>query len=117
MKLGFKLGNIEYKDVKFSNVEVNVQYSAEELVTEFNLVKRIIKEIPEIVADLATGALAFGEVDKVFSKYVTELETENDETKAAGMDLIKSAINKIKTELLPKANAEQKNEETQGKAV
>lgn len=97
MKLGFKLGNIEYNEIKLSNVELNVQFSAEELVAEYDLLKRIAKELPEICTDLANGAVAFAEIDKAFTKYTTAVVAEDstEETKTTAMDLVKSAINKI----------------------
>lgn len=110
MKFGIKLSeiNIEGKAV-IGNVEVNVQYDAKELVEEYGLVKKIIKELPELVSDLGNGAIAFDEVDEAMNTLADAKTAEGatTETKATARNLVKNLIASIKGQL-PKANAEQK---------
>jgi hypothetical protein len=99
MKLGFKLGNITIEDkIKLENIEVNVQYTAEELVTEYDLFKRALKEIPEIVADLGTGAMAFRDMEQAFDglSKATNAEDATEESKTTASNIVLTAINKIR---------------------
>lgn len=104
MKFGIKLGNVEYKEIKLENIEVNVQYTAEELVTEFDLVKRIVKELPEMIADLGTGAMAFKELYEAFDGMSREMHKEDAtvDSKATASNFVLTAINKIKSTYISK---------------
>ena len=64
MKLNFKIGNITVGESKLENVEVGVQYTAEELVNEYDLIKKVLKELPATINDLKAGAIAFNQADK-----------------------------------------------------
>lgn len=68
MKLRFKLGNVEIEElgIKLGGVEIETEFSLEETAGVYELQKRAIKELPEILTDLKTGANKFQELDKEF---------------------------------------------------
>ena len=89
MKIGFTLKDINVSDkATIGEVNIQVQYQAGELEGEYKLFRQVLKEIPEIVADLGEGATAFGEMDNA----VNEAQTSG----ANIIDTMKIAINKIR---------------------
>ena len=97
MKLGLTLKDTTIGEkAKIGEITINVQYTAEEIVGEYALVREVLKELPEIVADLGAGAMAFDKMDKAFddlsdARYA-ENATEESKTSAFNkvMDVIKS---------------------------
>lgn len=76
MKFNIKaaVGTIEVnglvlKDIK---VEVGGEYSVGELKGCYELARKVIKELPQTLEDLAAGALEFDKLDKMFDSLVTE---------------------------------------------
>ena len=78
MKLNFKIGNITVGESKLENIEVGVQYTAEELVNEYDLVKKVLKELPETINDLKAGAIAFSQADKEITDIIINNNNEGD---------------------------------------
>lgn len=111
MKIGFILKDIKIGDkANIGEVNIQVQYSAGELVGEYELFKRVIKEVPEVVADLGEGAIAFEKMDKAFNDISTaRCSEENAE------EVKKSAVNKVMDVVnsLRNANAEQRPDNNQ----
>lgn len=106
MKLGFTLKDIKVGDkATIGEVSINVQYAPGELVGEYELIKRAMKELPEMVADLGTGAMAFEEMDQAFDGYVTtKVNPEStEEVKTGAIYKVISAINNIKNNYAEKA--------------
>jgi hypothetical protein len=101
MKLGFTLRDIKVGEkATIGEVSINVQYSAEELVSEYTLFKQALKELPEIVADLGAGALAFDKMDKAFDGLL-----ESKIAEGATEESKQSAINKVMTVVSELKNA------------
>lgn len=109
MKFGLTLRdiNIEGKAV-IGEVSVNVQYDAKELVEEYGLVKKIIKELPELVSDLGNGAIAFDEVDEAMNTLADAkiAEGATTETKTTARNLVKNLIASIRNKTVVEETVE-----------
>lgn len=90
MKIGIKLGNIKVNEMQLENIELNLQYTAEELRTEYALVKEILADMPKIASSVANGYLAFEELDSTISNINTE-----DTEKSSALDKVRDVIKKI----------------------
>lgn len=68
MKTLLKLGNITVGNVSVSDITIEQEYTAKDVVElAFNgkrFVKELIKELPEVMEDLYTAAVKFNELDK-----------------------------------------------------
>lgn len=110
MKLGFTFKDIKVGDkANIGEINIQVQYAPGEMVGEYELFKRALKEIPEIVGDLGAGAIAFDEMDEAMNTLADAKTAEGatTETNTTARNLVKNLIASIKGQL-PKANAEQK---------
>ena len=106
MKFGLTLKDIKVGDkANIGEVSINVQYTAEELVTEYALFKQILKELPEIVTDLGQAATTFEEVDGAFNKFnETNFNKEaTEEARSGALNIVKSALKRIKSDYENKA--------------
>lgn len=70
MKSTFKLGSIEISGVKLNNIEFTQEYTATEAISLISFgksfMKDIIKELPEIMEDLANVQAKIEELDERF---------------------------------------------------
>lgn len=111
MKLGFTFKDIKVGDKSnIGEVNINVQYNPGEIAGGYKLFREILKDIPEVVAEIGTGAIAFQEMNEAFDKlaiHTTEETTpeERTEMKSNSLQLVKSAINKIKEALVEENKA------------
>ena len=67
MNLKFKLGKVQVAGIAVEGIEIKVNYSLEETVGVYDLVKKAIKESVETMEDLKAGALKFREINKEFN--------------------------------------------------
>lgn len=111
MKFGFTLKDIKVGDkATVGEITVNMQYDAKELVEEYGLIRKIIREIPETVADLGAGAVAFEQMDKAFdgmSDYRrTEFSNEEIEEgeKQSAINNIMAVVNSLRSVVPNDAN-------------
>lgn len=91
MKIGFKLGNIKMNDMNVENIEINLQYTAEELRTEYALVKEILADAPKIASSVANGYLAFEELNK----HMVHLDNEDVVKSEFALENVQKVIKKI----------------------
>lgn len=102
MKLGFTLKDITVGDkATIGEVSINMQYNSSELVEEYALIRRIVKDIPAIVADLGEGAMAFEEMDEAFDgmSKARRAEENVEEVKLTAINKVMEVVNKIKSTL------------------
>lgn len=70
MKSTFKLGSIEISGVKLNNIEFTQEYTATEAISLISFsksfMKDIVKELPEIMEDLANVQTKIEELDERF---------------------------------------------------
>lgn len=101
MKFGFTFKDITIGDkATIGEVSVNMQYDAKELVEEYSLVRKIVKEIPEIVADLGAGFTAFDAMDKAFDDLATARYAEDatEESKQSAINKVMEVIKSFKVD-------------------
>lgn len=113
MKLGFTLKDITVGDkATVGEVSINMQYNSSELVEEYALIRKIVKDIPAIVADLGEGAMAFDQMDKAFDGLVTARYAEDatEETQASAINKVLEVIKsfKVNSETKTKTTTEEK---------
>ena len=99
MKLGLTLKDITVGDkATIGEVSINMQYNSSELVENYALIRRIVKDIPAIVADLGEGAMAFQEMDKAFDGLVTTRYAEDatEESKQSAINKVLEVIKSLK---------------------
>lgn len=120
MKVGFILKDIKVGEkTTVGEVNIQVQYTAGELIGEYELLKRAVKELPEVVADLGNGAMAFEEMDQEMSKYVTtKINPESTEDiKVSAIMKVVSAIKNIRSRYTTAPTCESGDKEEVNKAV
>ena len=109
MKFGFVLKNITVGDkATIGEMSINVQYNPGEMVGEYELLKRALKEVPEIVADLGTGAVAFDKMDQAFDGLTNAKRDENatEETKQSAINKVMSVISSLRGMVQPEEKKE-----------
>lgn len=120
MKVGFILKDIKVGEkATVGEVNIQVQYNAGELVGEYDLLKKVVKELPGVVADLGNGAMAFEELDQEMSKYVTtKINPEStEEIKVSAIMKVVSAIKDIRARYITAAPECKNGEIEENKAV
>lgn len=101
MKLKFKVGNIEVKEMglNFGGIEIETEFTLEETTGVYDLQKKVIKELPEILTDLKDGAMKFQELDKEFNETARkEIEDEMVEPTQESLDTARAILNKFRME-------------------
>lgn len=101
MKFGFKLSDIKVGDkATIGNVEVNVQYNPGEMIGEYKLFRKALGELPEIVADLGNGALAFDKMDKAFDDVskAQHAEGATEESKQSAINQVMEVIKSLRVD-------------------
>lgn len=88
MKTTLKIGSIEIQGIKLNDLEVSQEYTTREAIdlayNGKNLVKNIIKELPEIFEDLEIAFNKFEEIDaRVTKRQEVEATRERIERRQA----------------------------------
>ena len=55
MKMSFKLNNINIENVSLGDINVFVEYTPKEVAEEWEAIKKIVKESPDVINDLKTA--------------------------------------------------------------
>lgn len=76
MKTRLELGNIKVAGLEIGKIEVEAHYSVKEVCELYTLGKRIIKELPEIMTDLADAYLTFEEINGQVEEEVSKMTKE-----------------------------------------
>ena len=71
MKMNFKLGEIKLGDLTINGAEFSVECSVTEMANTYELTKKMIKETPEILSDIAQAVKVMDRLDDEFSKEVS----------------------------------------------
>ena len=79
MKLGFTFKDVKMENVQIGEVTINTQYTAEELITEYDLFRKIIKDIPELINDLEIGMKAYHKADKNIEVFLNDLDNNTNQ--------------------------------------
>ena len=68
MKMNFKLGEIKLGDLIINNAEFSVECSVKEMADTYELTKKMIKEAPELLNDIAQAVKVMDRLDDEFNK-------------------------------------------------
>lgn len=85
----FKLSDIQLGEVKVGGVEIEFNYSVNEMNATYELTKKAIKELPEMLKDIRESAMVIREVEKEFE----DLEMQDYQERMVKKEL-RRAINK-----------------------
>jgi hypothetical protein len=97
MIMNFKLSDIKVGNkATIGNVEVGIQYKPGELVGEYKLFRQIVKELPEVFADLADGCMAVDSLDKAFDKVADANIAGDPESKVSAVNNVLNAVSNIR---------------------
>ena len=55
MKMSFKLNNVNIENVSLGDINVFVEYTPKEVAEEWEAIKKIVKESPNVINDLKTA--------------------------------------------------------------
>ena len=55
MKMSFKLNNVNIENVSLGDINVFVEYTPKEVAEEWEAIKKIVKESPDVINDLKTA--------------------------------------------------------------
>ena len=55
MKMSFKLNNVNIENVSLGDINVFVEYTPKEVMEEWEAIKKIVKESPDVINDLKTA--------------------------------------------------------------
>lgn len=58
MKMSFKLNNVNIENVSLGDINVFVEYSPKEMLEEWEAIKKIVKESPDVINDLKTTLIS-----------------------------------------------------------
>lgn len=58
MKMSFKLNNVNIENVSLGDINVFVEYSPKEMLEEWEAIKKIVKESPDVINDLKIALTA-----------------------------------------------------------
>lgn len=58
MKMSFKLNNVNIENVSLGDINVFVEYTPKEVAEEWEAIKKIVKESPDVINDLKTALTA-----------------------------------------------------------
>lgn len=78
MKYNIKLENVEVAGVKVGAVEFGAEYSIGETRGMYQLVKEVTKDLPELIRNLQTGAMAFQVADREVEEFATFEDKRRD---------------------------------------
>lgn len=98
MKINLKFNDIKVgNDTSVGNIEVGIQYNPGELVGEYKLFRQVLKELPDMFADLADGMVTVDEMDKAFDTVTDANIANNPELKASAVNNVANLVNNIRT--------------------
>lgn len=78
MKIGFKLNNIEIGEVKIGGVEVNTEFSINEMIAMRKESEHMLENLPVYIQNIANGYITAGQAEK----HIEELEEMEREERA-----------------------------------
>ena len=58
MKMSFKLNNVNIENVSLGDINVFVEYTPKEIAEEWEAIKKIVKESPDVINDLKTALIS-----------------------------------------------------------
>ena len=58
MKMSFKLNNVNIENISLGDINVFVEYTPKEVMEEWNALKTIVKESPDVINDLKTALIS-----------------------------------------------------------
>ena len=58
MKMSFKLNNINIENVSLGDINVFVEYTPKEVAEEWEAIKKIVKESPNVINDLKSALIS-----------------------------------------------------------
>ena len=58
MKMSFKLNNVNIENISLGDINVFVEYTPKEVAEEWEAIKKIVKESPDVINDLKTALTA-----------------------------------------------------------
>ena len=80
MKAKFNVKEIGIKDFKIGGIEIETEFSPSELLELYKLQREILKDIPEILCELARGYATYEEMsDRLYAYFNGELDEELEE--------------------------------------
>ena len=97
MKAKFNVKEIGIKDFKIGGIEIETEFSPSELLELYKLQREILKDIPEILCELARGYATYEELSDKLYAYLNgeldeELEEENNELDKEEIDKQKERV-------------------------
>lgn len=72
MKFGIKLNNIELGDVKIGGIEINTEFSINEMVAIRKETEHILANAPKYIEQLANAVITFENIDNQMEKMAKE---------------------------------------------
>ena len=58
MKMSFKLNNVNIENVSLGDINVFVEYTPKEVAEEWEAIKKIVKESPNVINDLKSALIS-----------------------------------------------------------
>ena len=58
MKMSFKLNNVNIENVSLGDINVFVEYTTKEVAEEWEAIKKIVKESPNVINDLKSALIS-----------------------------------------------------------
>ena len=58
MKMSFKLNNVNIENVSLGDINVFVEYTPKEVMEEWEAIKKIVKESPDVINDLKSALIS-----------------------------------------------------------
>lgn len=96
MKMSFKLNNVNIENVSLGDINVFVEYTPKEVAEEWEAIKKIVKESPNVINDLKS-ALISG---------IKACRDSKDEIEPLIADMINGSISAQQNDNIEKTNDE-----------
>lgn len=96
MKMSFKLNNINIENVSLGDINVFIEYTPKEVAEEWEAIKKIVKESPDVINDLKT-ALTAG---------IKACRDSKDEIEPLIADMVNGSISAPQNDNIEKTNDE-----------
>ena len=80
MKFGFKLKDIQLGEVRIGEVEVNTDFSINEMVAMRKEAEYLIENLPVYMEQLGTAFITGLEINRAVEEYIEDINTDYEET-------------------------------------